>query len=113
MSTYTLVVAQKDKDIFDMIRSGQKKVETRAYTVKYHEITAGDMLIFSCDGEKFEKNIAKVTHFKTIPDVFKVYAPDTIHPGIGSEEALIAKWHSFTGYKEKIAENGLLAFELE
>lgn len=110
---HTLPFAAKDKAIWLLIKSGKKKVETRAAGPKYEHIKAGDTLILSCAGRKYKKHIRKVTKFRTLGAMFKVYDPEVIHPGIGGEKPLRAKYSSFTGYKERIKQFGMLAFELE
>ncbi len=111
--TITLRFAKQNKETWHFIKSGKKKVETRAATVKYKNIKAGDILVLSCDGKKFKKKIKKVTHFKTINSLLKVYKAQTINPLLKTKEEMIARWYSFPGYKEKIKEFGILAFELE
>lgn len=113
VKTHTLPFAAKDFDIWQLIKDGKKKVETRAGGPKYQHIKSGDNLVLSCKGKKFKKHIKKVTHFKTLTALFKMYKPETIHPGIGGVKELIAKLNSFTGYKERIKQYGMLAFELE
>lgn len=111
--TYTLRFAKANIETWELIKSGKKKVETRAATIKYLPIKKGDTLILSCSGKKFQKKIKKATHFKTLTSLFRKYSPNTIHPGIGSVKNMIAQYHSFPGYEEKIEEFGILAFELE
>lgn len=111
--SYTLPFAVKDIDIWNLIRSGKKCVETRAAGPKYEHIKAGDTLIFSCGGKKFKKKIKKAKTFRTLGAMFKVYDPETIHPGIGGQKALRAKYKSFSGYEERIKQYGMIAFELE
>ena len=110
---YSLIFAEANKDTFDFIRSGKKKIETRAGTVKYQKIKAGDILVMSCLGKKFEKKVKKVFHFASIKELLKKYTPNQINPAIRTEKELTNKYHSFPNYKEKIAQFGLLAFELE
>ena len=110
---YNLAVAEINRDTFDFIRNGKKKIETRAGSVKYQNIQNGDTLIFSCAGKKFEKRIKKVFHFKSIKEMLKKYDPNTINPLTHSEKELTDVYYSYPNYKEKIAEFGLLAFELE
>jgi ASC-1-like (ASCH) protein len=99
-----LVFNKENKDIFTAISSGDKKVETRAATSKYKNIEKGDSIIFSCDGESFEKKASKVTHFKTIKELLKVYKPQDINPNVSTENDLVAMYHSFPGYEDKIKE---------
>ena len=110
---HTLVFAQINKDIFEAIRDGKKKVETRAGTVKYQKIKVGDVIVLSCAGEKFEKKIKKIRHFSGIEEILKVYKPEEINPKTHSEEEAAQMYHSFPGYKEKIELFGLFAFEVE
>ena len=113
MKRYVLRVAARDKNVFEAIGSGKKKIETRAGSVKYQNIKAGDTLVFSCAGKKFEKKIKEVRHFKSIADILKVYKPSQINPSISTKEEMIKMWHSFPNYKEKIVKFGILAFELK
>jgi hypothetical protein len=43
----------------------------------------------------------------------KKYRPRSIHPAAASLNDLLKMWHSFPGYKEKIAKFGIAAFELK
>ncbi len=43
-----------NKDIFEAIKSGKKKVETRAATEKYRNIKAGDTVKLVCENEQKE-----------------------------------------------------------
>jgi ASC-1-like (ASCH) protein len=112
-NTYTLRFAKGNKDTFEHIKAGRKTVETRAGTVKYRNIQKGEILVFSCDGKKIVKKVKKVSHFKTLSLLLKKYKPNDINPDFKNTEDAIAKWYSFPGYREKIAEFGILAFELE
>ena len=109
---YILKFAQINKETFDFIRSGKKKIETRAGSVKYQKIKAGDVLVLSCAGERFEKRIKKVSHFKSIKDILKKYTPSQINPATKTEKELTGVYYSYPNYKEKIKKFGLLAFEL-
>lgn len=106
-----LVFNKINKDIFEMLKSGKKPVETRAATAKYKKIKAGDEMEFSCDGERFEKTVAKVTHFDSIETLLKNYKPETINPKLKTKEEIMEMYHSFPGYKEKIEKEGIVAIE--
>jgi len=109
---YTLRFRAVNEDIFQAIKNGKKKVETRAGTIKFRNIKKGDILKFVCGGKSFEKKIARVTVFKTIPELIKKYKIKEINPAANSAEDLIKIYYSFPGYKEKIKEFGLIAMEL-
>ncbi|MEK7641031.1 MAG: ASCH domain-containing protein [Patescibacteria group bacterium] len=102
-----------NRDTFEAIRDGKKKVETRAFTVKYKDIKTGDELIFSCGKDRFSKKVKKVKVFKSIADLMKKYEPSQINPKCKTVEELTAMYHSFPGYREKIKKSGLLAMELK
>ncbi|MEK7654269.1 MAG: hypothetical protein AAB345_03220 [Patescibacteria group bacterium] len=101
-----------NQDTFEAIRDGKKKVETRAFTVKYRNIKAGDELTFSCGKDKFSRKIRTVKVFKSITALLKKYKPRQIHPKMKTAEELTALYHSFPGYEQKIKKFGLLAMEL-
>ncbi len=109
---YTLRFAKPNKQIWQFIKEGKKTVETRAATVKYLPIRAKDILVLSCDGKKFEKEIKKVTHFKTVKAMLKKYHPQAINPLLSTYEETLKTYQSFPGYEEKIKQFGILAFEL-
>lgn len=102
-----------NKEIFKAIQNGTKKVETRAATIKYHTMKPGEKVSFSCDGEVFEKEISKVTHFDSIESLLKKYKPQDINPHIRTKEELEKMYHSFPGYKEKIEKEGIVAMEFQ
>jgi|SRR3989338_7112100 len=109
---YTLRFRAVNKDIFDAIKSGKKTVETRAATVKYRNIKAGDSLVLICGTQRFEKKIKKATIFKSIPAMLKKYKVKQIMPSLSTQQELEAAYYSYPGYKEKIKKFGLIALEL-
>ena len=110
---HRLRFAAENKKTWDFIVSGKKKVETRAGTVKYLRVQKGDMLLLCCGKNHVEKKVKNVKHFKTISALIKVYRPDSINPGTTTLKEMEAMYFSYPGYKEKIKEFGILAFELE
>ena len=104
---------QVNRDIFDAIRDGKKKVETRAASVKHLGIKAGDSLKMVCGDDFFVKKALKVQLFKTIDDMLKRYEVRQINPNMGTRGELEELYFSFPGYKVKIASMGLIAIELE
>lgn len=102
-----------NKDILGAIRSGKKKVETRAATERYRNIKAGDTAKLICGKDSFEMKVKKATTFKSITAVLKKYKPETINPKTHTAKEARDMWYSFPGYKDKIRKYGLIAVELE
>lgn len=104
---------EENRDIFNAIRSGEKTVETRAATVKYRGITAGDAVKFVCGQDAFEKRVKTAMIFKTVADMLKTYTVTQINPMVADAAALEKLYYTFPGYREKLQEFGLIALELE
>ncbi|MFH0852519.1 MAG: ASCH domain-containing protein [bacterium] len=102
-----------NKDIFEAIRDGRKKIETRAGTEKYRDIKAGDTLVLVCGKKNFEKKVKRVQTFRSIAAMLKRYKVKDIDPRLKTKEELEKIYHSFPNYREKIKKYGLIAFGLE
>jgi len=113
MKTHTLRFRAVNKDTFQAIKIGKKKVETRAGTPKNAKIKMGDTLKFLCGKESFEKKVVKIKHFKNIKAILKEYKPQEINPKLKTEGETIDMYYSFLNYREKIKKHGLIAFELK
>ena len=109
---YVLRFRVVNKDVYLNIKSGNKKIETRAATEKYKNIRKGDLLVLVCGKEKFEKVVKKARTFKTISSMIKVYPPNKIMPSISSVKELKKIYYSYPRYREKIKKFGLVALEL-
>ncbi|MBU1177342.1 MAG: hypothetical protein V1901_00410 [Patescibacteria group bacterium] len=112
MKKYILPVRQADRNIYDFIKNGQKKVETRIAGPKYENIKDGDIIIFKCGQDKFERIVKNVCKFKSVDKMLKVYNPQDINPNIDNIKDLKLMYDSFSGYKEKIKKYGIIAFKL-
>lgn len=110
---YTLRFRAGDKEIFDAIKDGKKKVETRAATEKYQVISAGDTLRFVCGNSEFQKRIIATKKFNSIKSLLDEYKPEDINPNIKTAEELEKMYYGFSGYREKIEKYGLIAWELK
>ena len=55
MKKHVLPIFEEDRKVFNLIKSGEKKVETRGGGPKYQDIKDGDILIFECGDNSFEK----------------------------------------------------------
>lgn len=113
MKTHTLLFRSADRNIFNLIRTGKKKVETRAGGPKYSHLAVGDLLMFICGASKFKRRIVSIRHFKTISGLLRAYTIKDVHPGVSSGKELSAKYASFPGYTQRIKKFGLMAIGLK
>lgn len=102
-----------NKDIFEAIADGKKKIETRAATAKYKDIKAKDVVILVCGKKRMKKKVEKTEHFRSVAAILKKYKPETINPKTHTAKEAADMWYSFPGYKEKIKKFGLIAITLE
>lgn len=107
-----LVFSKENIDIFEMVESGKKRVETRAATKKYQSIQKGDTLEFVCDTSSFSREVKVVYIYPSIDLLLEKYTPEEINPKLSTKEEIVAMYHSFPGYEEKIKEHGIIAIEL-
>lgn len=112
MKSHVLIFRATDMDKFMAIKDGLKTIETRAATPRYARIAEGDLLTFKCADQYAEKRVDHVNMYKSVKEL--VDAEDIAHifPGVSTLEEAEATYHGFPGYKEKIAESGLVAFHL-
>lgn len=101
-----------NKDIFAAIRSGNKKIETRAASLSYLAIKKGDTLKFVCGKRSFARRVKKATRFRSVTALLRRYRFSAINPFVRSEKELRAMYTGFPGYKERLKQ-GIIAFELE
>ena len=112
-TNHILPFADENQDTFNLIKSGQKTMETRAGGPKYQHIKAGDCVTFTCRDDSFQKQVVSVSHFKDIDELLSNYAVKDINPTLSTKEEPMAAYSSFPGYKARIEEFGILVFNLE
>lgn len=112
MAVRVLRFRSVNRDIFEAIKNGRKKIETRAASPRYLPIKAGDVIIFVCGKSKFQKTVKSVEVFKTVSAILKKYKPVQINPNTKTEKDARAMWNSFPGYADKIRRYGLVAFKV-
>lgn len=98
---------------FNVLRNGSKKIETRAASERYKKLRVGDELVFVCGKNKFQRKIKKITFFKSIAGMLKVYRVKDIMPDRNTKKDLEKAYHSYPSYKGKIKKHGLIALELK
>ena len=113
MKNYTLRFRAEDKDDFNKVKAGIKSIETRAATVKYQPIEAGDTLTFVCGEERLVKKITKRFHWPSIDAMVKEIDFKKVNPSAVSIEDVKRAYASYPDYEQKIKEHGLLGFVLK
>lgn len=102
----------QNREIFEAIKDGRKKVETRAASPKFSSIKTGDIILLVCGNQKFERKINMAAKFKTIEDLLEKYQIKEINPFVNSLVELKKMYFGFPGYRKKIKKYGLMAFEI-
>jgi ASC-1-like (ASCH) protein len=110
---HTLRFNIEHRQSFDNVKNGSKRVETRAATIRYRHIKAGDHITFICGASKFSRTVRKAAFFRTISALFKKYSLHDVRPDVQTKKEMVDIWYSFPNYKEKIAKHGLMAFEFK
>ncbi len=113
MASVSVKFRAVDRDGFEAIRSGFKPIETRAASPKYRNVVAGDSLVITCVKDKFTKRVKSVRHFPSLDSMFAELEIKKIDPFSSTVEEAKRRYDSFPGYKQKLAEFGIIAFELE
>ncbi len=112
MKNHNLRFRAEDKINFDTIADGRKTVETRAATVKYQSIQPGDSLTITRAGEKLTKTVKAVRHFDSVESLIEHYGIAPVMPLAKNFDEVLAEYHRYAGYKQKIKDHGLIALEL-
>ena len=113
MKRHTLRFRAVDRATFDDIRDGRKRVETRAATVKYKNIASGDIVVFVCEKDRFERIVATAGHFASVDDVLKKFSVADINARAADRDGLLKMYHGFPGYEEKIRQFGIMALTVK
>lgn len=111
--THNLVFRPVDRDKFDAIKSGRKKVETRAARAPYRDIAAGDTVRLVCGRDRFLMTVKSAMKFRTIAAMLRRYPARAINPKVGTAVGLRKMYYGFPGYRENIRKFGLIVMELE
>lgn len=112
MKNWTLRFRAIDKKNFDEVKNDAKSIETRAGTIKYRPIEAGDTLTFVCGQKRCKKKVTKKFHWASIDAMAKEINFKKVMPSVSSVEEMKKIYASYPDYEKKIKEHGLLGFEL-
>ncbi|MBI2798662.1 hypothetical protein HYX70_05260 [Candidatus Saccharibacteria bacterium] len=110
MKQHVLKFRASDKAEFQTITDGKKTVETRAATDRYKKFEVGDVLVIKCGGEQVEKTIKKIKIYSGVDELIESVGLPNVMPLVKDIEEAKRAWYSYPGYKEKIAEYGLVAW---
>ena len=105
-------IREADRKVFEALRDGTKKVETRAAGMRYRGVQVGDEAIFDCGHKRLTKTIVAVHLFPDVSSLLKKYRVQEIVPWLTTAEELTELYYSFPEYRERIAKHGIIAMEL-
>jgi ASC-1-like (ASCH) protein len=101
-----------DREGFENIRTGKKRVETRAATEKCRKVAVGDEIVFACGKERLAKRVKRVYRWRSIAAMLREVPLARIMPGIKSVGEARKVYASYPGYTEKLRKHGLVGWEL-
>ena len=55
-----------DNPVFDYLKSGAKTIEGRPYSTKYHQVAAGDRIVFVNGSSQHKATVKSVKKYKTL-----------------------------------------------
>lgn len=109
MAKIVLRFRAADRRIFDALKSGVKRVETRAATTKYAGVVPGDELVLVCGRDNFRKPINLVRYYATIEEMLREIPYQEIMPWARSVQEVNQTYAGFPGYPAKIKQFGIVA----
>lgn len=102
--TYILPIRETDKEIYDLIKNGKKKVETRGGGPRYANISDRDVVKIKCGKDSFLRRVKNVKKFKSVDEMLKIYDVLDIDPRISTAEELKKLYRSFPGQEERLVQ---------
>ena len=116
--TWVLRIRSVDARIFNALRNGKKRIETRALgspraSRNYRNIVAGDTLLFICGKRRLRRTVLAVHRYRSPKALFRVYRYKSIDPWARTLTEAIARYDSFPGYTERIKKYGIICFGLK
>ena len=112
MNNHILPFLTTNKAMFEDIKSGRKSIETRAGNADYRKIKPGDTLTFTCGKDRLVKEVKEVMYFDSLDDMFEELELNDIMPRVGSINEAKDIYYQFSGYRERLERDGVIAFIL-
>jgi ASC-1-like (ASCH) protein len=106
-----LRIREADRSIFNDLKSGKKRVETRAATSLYKNLARGDTVTFVCGKSRLTKTISKVYRWKSIDAIARQVNFKHVMPEVSSLAEMKRVYARFPKYADKIRLHGLLGLE--
>jgi ASC-1-like (ASCH) protein len=106
---HNLVFRAGDKS-FDAIVDGRKTIESRAATPRYRKVAVGDELVIRCGKYTITKVVKRVEIYPSIDELLAGVGLNNVMPLVKSGEQAKQEWYSYPGYRDKIAQHGLVAW---
>lgn len=113
MKNHRLAFREVDRDKYLDIVEGRKPIETRAATVKYRKVAVGDTFTIVCGRDYVIKKITWVRHFRSVDSMLRSLPLEKILPSAENKAQAEKIFYGFPGYRDKIKECGIIAFNLE
>lgn len=86
---------------FTYIKTGIKTVEGRKNSLKYQAYKKGDILIFTCNGEKVKTRITYINKYKTVEDYLRKETIKIALPCVKTIEEGVKIYNLWTKEKER------------
>ncbi len=112
MKKHLLKFRASDKAEFRTIVDGLKTVESRAATPKYRKVAVGDELVISCGKDTVIKVVKRVEMYPNIGELVAAVGLHNVMPLMDNVEQAKQEWYSYPGYRDKIAQHGLVAWHI-
>ena len=87
----------KECPVFDYLKSGEKTVEGRPYSRKYHGLKSGDTIVFVSGDRKVKMVIKSIKRYKTLENYLRKETLSKALPGVSSVKKateIYNKWSS-------------------
>lgn len=107
---HRLVFRASDRAEFQTIADGRKTIETRAATPKYRKVAVGDELVIRCGTEEVTRVVKRVEIYFSIDELLAGVGLNNVMPLVENVEQAKQEWYSYPGYRDKIAQHGLVAW---
>jgi len=119
MKTWVIEFREQDKATFERIKSGSKTIEARALggpksTKSYYDdIVVSDRINFLCEGRKILKEVSAVRKYQNLEDYLNKEDLENILGKGATKHSAKETLLGFPGYKERLTEFGIVAFEIK